>query len=145
MGEVDLSVPLSDLSQSVFCLKWKRLTFDFSLKFILNSGACCALGEIDKESCPDSRINEKNIAFKKISKMGLKQRGNNLVDFLSNTTNYFPRSSFLGSLTSVLFIPEELLKMKFLQARILLVKPGEIRFLYFKFKMNKQTDMKYVA
>lgn len=49
-----------------------KIDFDFSLKFILNSGAHCALGEIDKESFLDSRINEKNIAFKKIPKMGLK-------------------------------------------------------------------------
>lgn len=56
---------------------------------------------------------KETIAFKKISKMGLKNGGNELVDFLSNTTNYFPRSSFLRNLTSVLFIPEELLQMKF--------------------------------
>lgn len=46
--------------------------------------------------------------------MGLKWGGNGLVDSLSNTANYFPRSSFLRSLTSVVFIPEELSQMKFL-------------------------------
>lgn len=63
VGAIDFpcSFPLNDLE----CILSEVEKTDFSLKFMLNSGAHYALGEIDKESCPDSSINEKNIAFKK--------------------------------------------------------------------------------
>lgn len=90
------------------------------------------LGEIGIESCPNSRINEKkkNLLYHKI---GLKLGRSKVLDSLKCHKKVFLDSP----LASVPFIAEEHLKMKLFSARLHRIKPGEVRFLDFRFKMNE--------